>query len=206
MAAPYRQDRNTRRHLPGKRVAAEKQEARRPGASIGRLRCGAPEEEKAVPCQRAGWLRCRGPAGACTCGMAARRRLTPEGSRIGSSSENARKFEGFDAPRGPSSGTRGQRAVSEQTWRPGPPGGLTGGLHAVSSSRLAVPGEAARAWRAGTAGEAARNARAARASGRTPLAMTCLRQVGRRGTGLAVIFSRVRFRLGDSPGIEEKAG
>jgi hypothetical protein len=206
MAAPDPQNRNTRRH-PAGMGPATRSHARIGAARPSRGLCGRPG--KPDPGGGAECASCRRLAGACNCDIAARPRLTPRGSRIGSSGENARKSGGFDGFRRRAAGASGQQAVKRRALRSGARAAGRCALDAGRSSRTQTP---ARSWRTvrgrarSVRGREFRNACTAHGNARTPLHAAYVHEVGARGTRLAVDSSRVRFRLGDAPGIEEKAG
>ena len=206
MAAPRGQHRNSRRHPAGRRAAAR---AQRPCAG-GDLRTPrssrrAARRESLVPV----------PFGACRCRRAARpwaethgpaRCLTRSWIRIASKGENARKSEGFDVFRRPMSEARARSAVRGRS------GSGTGRRGAPSGTRACFRGRACAApWSCrgmAVAVAAAGDAALDRARGRCaqPPAQRRRPCWRRRGTRLAVASSRVRFRLGDAPGVEERAG
>jgi hypothetical protein len=209
MAAPLRQNRNSRRHSDGRPPAGGRQAARISGAEGEADSAALPRGKKILP----GGL---AVASSCACPAAARGHaagvspcLTQRRSQIGSRNENARDSEGFDVCRRPMTGARGRRVLSEQRSRPGACGGRVGlpgllpeaPLEAVSPCVFMAFGEPEKGrgltprWGCGMCARPSRRASAA-----------CADREQGRGTRLAVASSRVRFRLGRGPGIEERAG
>ena len=209
MAAPLRQNRNSRRHSDGRPPAGGRQSARISGAE---------READSAALPRGGNILPPGltVASSCACPAVARGHaagvspcLTRRRSRIGSINENARNSEGFDVCRRPMTGARGRKVLREQRSRRGACGGRVGLAGLLPEAPLeALPpcvfmafGEPEKGrgltsrWGFGVRARRSRRASAA-----------CADQEQGRGTRLAVASSRVRFRLGLVPGIEERAG
>lgn len=209
MAAPFLQGRNSRRHPERRRAARRAQASSDWGAGV-----------------RAGSIRAAALPGtgvrSPVCGGCYRRSARPRGlrpglwrcltqgrSRIGSGSENARKSEGFDVFHTPMSAVRARSAVSDRSDRccerrgtPEDPGARprrrTPSVVRPPRGALAEASQHGCTARDRTDEMRGRSARFVRAH-RFEASRRC-------GTRLAVATSRVRFTLGDAPGIEERAG
>jgi hypothetical protein len=209
MAASSRQHRNTRRHPGGRATAAEAQRPSSPGADPAASSAPVPRGRKPLSAEPLGPLGCGRSAGARARVQVAAERLTPGGSRIGSSSENSRKSEGFDGSPGSMRGARGAAAVSDRSTRAGQRESASGwrGPRAGRLLETATPHAGAEFRPPAAARDgAAEHTCGARGQRSRPLAPSCRQPVRRRGIRLAVASSRVRFRLGRVPGIEERAG
>ena len=209
MAAPLRQNRNSRRHSDGRSPAGGRQPARISGAERGASPVALPRGKKILPAGLAVASSCACPADARDHAAGVWPCLTRRRSRIGSINENARNSEGFDVCRRPMTGARGRKVLSEQSSRSGACGGRVGlpgllpeaPLEALSPCVFMAFGEPERGCgltpRRGCGMRAGRSRRAS---------ATCADGEQGRGTRLATTSSRVRFRLGLVPGIEERAG
>lgn len=209
MAAPLRRNRNSRRHSDGRPPAGGRQPARISGAECEADSASLPRGKKILPAGLAVALSCACPADARGHATGVSPCLTRRRSRIGSINENARNSEGFDVCRRPMTGARGRKVLSEQSSRSGACGGRVGlpgllpetPLEALSPCVFMAFGEPEKGrglaprWGCGMRARRSRRASAAYAD----------RGQG-RGTRLATASSRVRFRLGLVPGIEERAG
>jgi len=209
MAAPLRQNRNSRRHSDGRPPAGGRQSARISGAEREADSAALPRGKKILPAGLAVASSCACPADARGHAAGVSPCLTRRRSRIGSINENARNSEGFDVCRRPMTGARGRKVLSEQRSRSGACGGrvsLPGllseaALEALSLCVFTAFGEPERGcgltqrWGFGMRARRSRRASA-----------TCTDRGQGRGTRLATASSRVRFRLGLVPGIEERAG
>jgi hypothetical protein len=209
MAAPLRQNRNSRRHSDGRPPAGGRQSARISGAEREADSAALPRGKKILPAGLAVASSCACPADARAHAAGVWPCLTRRRSRIGSINENARNSEGFDVCRRPMTGARGRKVLSEQSSRSGAWRGRVGlpgllpeaPLEALSPCVFMAFGEPEKGrgliprWGCGTRARRSRRASATYAD----------REQG-CGTRLATASSRVRFRLGLVPGIEERAG
>ena len=209
MAALLRQNRNSRRHSDGRPPAGGRQSARISGAEREADSAALPRGKKILPAGLAVASSCACPADARGHAAGVSPCLTRRRSRIGSIDENARNSEGFDVCRRPMTGARGRKVLSEQSSRSDACGGRVGlpgllpeaPLEALSPCVFMAFGEPEKGRgltpRRGCGMRARRSRRAS---------ATCADGEQGRGTRLATTSSRVRFRLGLVPGIEERAG
>jgi hypothetical protein len=153
--------------------------------------------------------RCGPAAAGRTRGESRPSRLTRGRSRIVSRRENVRKSEGFDVSYRPLNRACDRLDVDECPTRSRRSAHLSGGAAAASETPSGHSSEyLPKAFHAFFVvdGMASSRASCARLDGVGWFRAEAGHPGKGRGTRLAVVSSRVRFRLGDSPGVEERAG